>query len=234
MKYVGEELELFRDAKNWRNYWFSLAKPYLKGEILEVGSGIGSVTKLVDSQIEFDRLIALEPDLDLSEEGKKNLSSSKSESIIFMSGFLKDLPEGLKFDAILYIDVLEHIDDDNQEIARALECLKEGGVIVILSPAHQALFSEFDAAIGHYRRYSKRAISNIFKSANHQTKQELSIYLDSVGVLTSLANKLLLRQSNPTKAQIYIWDKYIIPVSKILDKITFFKFGKSLLVVYKK
>ena len=60
------------------------------------------------------------------------------------------------FDTVLYIDVLEHISDDGSEVARASQLLRPGGYVVALSPAHQMLFTPFDAAIGHYRRYSKQ------------------------------------------------------------------------------
>jgi 2-polyprenyl-3-methyl-5-hydroxy-6-metoxy-1,4-benzoquinol methylase len=58
-----------------------------------------------------------------------------------------------RFDTALYIDVLEHIRDDQTEVARVGRHLTPGGHLVVLAPAHQALYTLFDAAIGHFRRY---------------------------------------------------------------------------------
>ncbi len=45
--YVGDELELFSEAHNWRNYWTGVIDPHLGESVLEVGAGIGSVTALL-------------------------------------------------------------------------------------------------------------------------------------------------------------------------------------------
>lgn len=57
---------------------------------------------------------------------------------------MDDLPPGELFDTLLYIDVLEHIPDDGAELARAAERLRPGGRVIVLSPVHQWLYSEFD------------------------------------------------------------------------------------------
>jgi SAM-dependent methyltransferase len=147
-------------------------------------------------------------------------------------GVLADLPagEGL-FDAILYIDVIEHIEDDAAELQRAYNRLAPGGAILIVVPAHQWLFSPFDKAIGHFRRYSRSRLRQVLPAGSHI--QQL-VYLDSVGLLASAANKLLLRQSYPTLGQIKFWDTTIVPVSRIADRVTGFALGKSVLAVVQK
>ena len=55
---------------------------------------------------------------------------------------------GQLFDAVLYIDVLEHIEDDKSELACAIRLIRPGGRLIVLAPAHQALYSPFDKAIG--------------------------------------------------------------------------------------
>ena len=71
-----------------------------------------------------------------------------------VAGLIADLPCVPSFDSIVYIDVLEHIKDDSAEIAAATARLRSNGTLVVLSPAHAWLFSAFDAAVGHYRRYA--------------------------------------------------------------------------------
>ena len=57
-----------------------------------------------------------------------------------------------KYDTILYIDVLEHIEDDYAEIKHAMGLLTSGGRIIIVSPAHNWLYNPCDKAVGHFRR----------------------------------------------------------------------------------
>jgi SAM-dependent methyltransferase len=134
-----------------------------------------------------------------------------------------------QFDTIVYIDVLEHIADDRKEMKRAAELLKPNGRLIILSPAHQFLFTPFDAAIGHFRRYNKQMLRAI-------TPKELSLerlwYLDGIGMFASLGNLLLLRKSMPTKAQLGFWDGWMIPISRIVDRLTFYSVGKTVLGVW--
>jgi SAM-dependent methyltransferase len=226
--YVGAELDLFAHAVNWKLYWSSLIKDYLKGDILEVGAGKGVNTELLYSE-RYASWISLEPDKEMADflngSYAKNPNYNNYEVI---NGTIKSLSEEQMFDTIIYIDVLEHIEKDKEEIKKVSEHLKPGGYLIILSPSLQILFSEFDRAIGHYRRYKKSSIENILTP---KLKVESLIYLDSLGVLVSLANRFLLKQNNPTLKQIKIWDKFIVPCSKYADRLVNFSFGKSILAV---
>ncbi|MFA6985798.1 MAG: hypothetical protein WC213_06290, partial [Arenimonas sp.] len=105
-----------------------------------------------------------------------------------------------------------------------------GGRIVVLSPAHQWLFTPFDEAIGHVQRYNKRTLLAA-KPAGLAT--ERLFYLDSVGMIASLGNRFLLRSATPSVAQIQLWDRWMIPASKVVDRITGFGLGKSIVAVFK-
>ena len=108
---------------------------------------------------------------------------------------MASLPSEDRFDTILYVDVLEHIEDDRGELAGAAARLRTGGHVVVLAPAHQALYSPFDKAIGHFRRYSHRSL---LAAAPSTLQPVAAYYLDAVGMAASLANRLLLRASMPS------------------------------------
>ena len=146
-----------------------------------------------------------------------------------VAGTVQELARDRLFDSVIYIDVLEHIQDDAAEVRRASSILRPGGYLVVLSPAHQFLFSPFDASIGHFRRYNRGTLSAVVP-----LKKVLLRYLDSTGMLLSLANRLLLQQKLPTLKQILFWDKRIIPISRILDPVLGYRVGKSILGVWQK
>jgi hypothetical protein len=99
---------------------------------------------------------------------------------------------------------LEHIEDDRGELARIARALRPGGHVVVMSPAHPFLFSAFDAAIGHHRRYARRTLTAAAPPALRLVRMEA---LHSVGMVASLMNRLVLRQSMPTREQLAVWDR---------------------------
>jgi len=226
-KYVGSELELFAAVHNWKAYWASRVKPFIAGDVLEVGAGIGANTPLLDSG-NHASWVCLEPDADLLDQLKTKVGAGYE----IVCGTVERMAAAhRRFDTILYIDVLEHIENDREELALAASCLNPGGRIVVLSPAHQFLFSPFDAAIGHFRRYNRAMLRRI---GPPELTIEMMIYLDSVGIAASAANALLLRRSMPNASQLRFWDHYLVPVSRITDKLLLNSVGKTVIAVWRK
>ena len=166
--YVGNELELFAGATTWKSYVQFHLKPYLSGDILEVGAGMGAATATFNNGTQR-RWVCLEPDRALADRIKPSLPAGLTNCEVIV-GTLSDLGPGELFDSILYMDVLEHIEADTAELASASSHLKPSGTLVILSPALQWLFTPFDASIGHYRRYSKNSLRSIVPGHLHETK----------------------------------------------------------------
>lgn len=229
LDYVGNELELFAHATNWKAYVARHLSPFIGGRVLEVGAGIGSnIPQLANTNVQ--EWLALEPDRGLADVIEDRLRQGTLPSYCrALVGILADVPSAERFDTILYIDVLEHIEDDRGEVARAAGLLAPGGRIVVLAPAHQFLYSPFDRAIGHFRRYN---LTGLRRLTPEGCRVASAFMLDSAGFFASLANRLVLRSSMPTPAQIAIWDRLIVPISRLLDPIAGFRFGKSAVIVW--
>lgn len=228
-KYPGNELELFQHATRWKNYFAGIIRPFTRGTVLEAGAGIGSNTLLLKTPA-AGSWILLEPDTAMcSQLKKKQQQQELPADCSIVNGTIQDLAG--PFDTILYIDVLEHIEDDRQELQRAAALLNPGGHLVVLSPAFPHLFSPFDRAIGHYRRYTKKMMRKL-------TPQGLELhsnrYYDSVGYFASVLNKVLLRQQYPSIRQVQFWDRWMVPVSRVTDQLCFHAFGKCIIAVWKK
>jgi SAM-dependent methyltransferase len=146
------------------------------------------------------------------------------------SGTVRDLPPDARFDVVLYIDVLEHIEDDTAELTVAARRLKADGILVVLAPAHGWLYSPFDRAIGHYRRYTRRSLARV---APPGLRRLVLRYLDSIGLLASVGNRFLLRRSLPTVRDIARWDRLMVPLSRRLDPWLGFRVGKSVLGIWR-
>lgn len=231
IKYIGEELEIFAYALNWKKYYGSLIKPYFGERVLEVGAGIGATASaLHDPRVR--EWTCLEPDAKFIRILEQKIQDNELSAVCHAKfGTVQELAQNDLYDCILYIDVLEHIENDLAEVQAAARHLKPGGRLIVLSPAHQWLFAPFDQAIGHFRRYSKETLAQIHPE--HCILEKL-VYLDSAGMLLSLANKLMLRQAMPTMKQILFWDRWIVPASKILDRLLLFSLGKSIIGIWKR
>ncbi|MCW5312704.1 methyltransferase type 12 [Nostoc sp. KVJ3] len=228
--YIGTELVLFAQATNWKNYVRILLKEYIKGDVLEVGAGIGTNTHLL-CHSDYRTWLCLEPDTMLLNSLKYSININGITNCSVLNGTIDLLNKEQLFDSILYIDVLEHIDNDKEEVIKAFQHLKINGNLIILSPAHQWLFTPFDSAVGHYHRYSTSTLKAVLPDDIEIIKLG---YLDCIGLLASLGNKLILKQSQATIKQITIWDKFMVPLSRIFDKILGYRFGKSILLIGRK
>ena len=198
MDYTGKELEAFDKATIWRKYIYFLIKKYLKKKILEVGAGIGSFTK---NYIDASKEITL-TELDTYNFNflKDNFKDSNVE-------ILKDPINKINgnFENILYLNVLEHIKEDVEEVDQALEKVVPGGHLIILVPAHQELYGNLDEAVGHFRRYN----INFFKNLNLKNAEIKKLYyLDMAGYFLFFLNNFFFKKEvYPTNFKIFVWDK---------------------------
>jgi hypothetical protein len=227
--YVGSELELFSEARNWKAYFSRVLAPYVRGQVLEVGGGIGSNTPYLATPA-VRGWTSVEPDRSLA---RRIAERAARHELPFdwtvVSGTIAALDPAARFETILYIDVLEHIADDRSELSCAALHLGAGGNLVVLAPAHQFLFSPFDANIGHYRRYCRASLIALNPPG---CRLGHCFMLDTAGFFASLANRVLLRASMPTAAQIALWDEVLVPISRILDRLTGYNLGKSVVAVW--
>ena len=228
-KYPGEELEYFKYAKNWKKYWSVHLRKEINGVGAEIGSGLSTNLEYIFSD-KFKKFYCIEPDKKNHSLAKKRDISEFKNKIEFINSDIEWITTN-SMDIIFYIDVLEHIENDRLEVELINSKLKVGGYLCILVPAHQFLYSNFDKAIGHYRRYNKRTLATL---RPHNFIEERMYYLDSIGLFAAILNKYFFKQDLPSQRTILLWDNYFIPISKFLDKLLNYSLGKSLICIWKK
>ena len=227
MKYLNEVLEFFDISDNYRSYQIELFGNYVGKEILEVGAGRGKIIEILAQNSEKQFTL-----LELDKNFFDFLNNKfKSKNIKVLEERTQNIKEN-KFDTIFYLDVIEHVEDDKFELDTAYNLLKKNGHLIIIVPAFQILFSKFDQKVGHFRRYRKEFFKRYSEEKNLKIKK--LVYFDFLGFFIILFSKLLnLTNSKKTTLGIKIWN-FLIPLSRLIDKITFHSIGKSIVCIYEK
>jgi hypothetical protein len=225
--YVGTELELFAQATRWKKYFSRSIARWVQGDVLEVGAGIATNTRELHGP-HVKSWLCLEPDAALAGQATAAVAGLSACRVVVGTTATAELTS---YDSILYIDVLEHIEDDRGELVRAAAHLRENGYLVVLCPAHQGLYSELDKAVGHFRRYDAKSLAACGPAS---LRLKSAFYLDSVGMLASLANRAVLKQGTPSIGQIKVWDRFMVPLSRLLDPCTGRRLGKSVVAVWQR
>jgi SAM-dependent methyltransferase len=229
--YEGEELELFAEARHWKSYWEEKVRPYVGRSVLEVGAGLGANTPYLLGPNQ-ERWVCLEPDAVLAKRIPRRIEDHPQRGVVEVrTGFLAQYLAGESFDTILYIDVMEHVEDDRLEMKLALERLKPGGKLIVLSPAYPWLFSEFDRALGHYRRYTRASMQ---ACAPEDARLVEMMSLDFFGLFATMLNRFVLHQSLANATQVHFWDRVLVPMSRWVDPVTRFSVGKSLVGIWER
>lgn len=210
MDYTGtDNLELMAEAINYNRFLVQLVKDNVSknDRILDFGSGIGTFAK----RLSKDGLLieCMEPD-EMQFQQLLNSGLKTSRNIL-------DVEDSI-FDSIYSFNVLEHIKEDSKTLAILRRKLKRSGRLLIYVPAMQILFSSMDKKVGHYRRYSLNELKRIV-SDNGFKIIEIR-YIDSIGFLATLIYKLIGRKDGGiNKNSLIIYDRFVFPVSIMLDKI---------------
>ena len=224
--YPNVMTERFDNANFHINYCLNFFKKHLKGSILEVGAGCGSFTRNYINE-KIDSILLTETDEKNILQLKKLFKNNDKIKIIDK----KIHHVNQKFDVIIYLHVLEHIKDDKNEIKEATKKLNKNGLLIIMAPAHQKMYSNLDNAVGHFRRYEIEFFRKKFESLEITSL----IFLDSMGYFLYYLNKFFFKNEvYPSKLKIFIWDKLFTPLTVIADFLFRYKIGKCILAVYKK
>jgi len=154
--------EIEKMAQMEDEYWWHVGKKYLVGpliekhfggrydlDILEVGCGTGALTSYLQK---YGKVTAFD-----KSEDAVNYCTKKGIANVFVADISKFASEDYfeKYDLVLALDVLEHVQDDVGAMEKVLKMLKPGGVFFINVPAHKFLWSEHDEALEHKRRYHR-------------------------------------------------------------------------------
>jgi SAM-dependent methyltransferase len=221
------EFAALSEARNYRAAIAKLFSPYLSGDILEVGAGVGQMLSDVMAICQPRSTAAVEPDLRFFAALRSAVPTAE-----VWQGSEQDIPADRHFDALYAINVLEHISDDRRELALWHERIKPGGTICLLVPARPELYSSIDADFGHFRRYTKEELTAKLASVGF-ADAEVN-YFNVVGYFAWLLNFKILNRRHFDPAAVRFFDRCVFPLCHKLEAATGWRpVGQSLVAIAK-
>ncbi len=228
--YQADDLDAMAGAVNYTRWILSRFQPYLSGRVCEVGAGMGALSGHILDDPGVTGLSICEPSANLHARLVERFAGN--DRVAVHQATLAEIPAvDTGFDAVIYDNVLEHIEDDAEEVATISRALSPGGHLLVLVPALSWLYSDFDASIGHHRRYHRPQLRAVLESAGLEIVDLR--YMDVLGVLPWYVSMVLMKGGlNPAAVRLY--DRVGIPVARALESVLPPPIGKNLLAVARK
>jgi SAM-dependent methyltransferase len=223
---MGFEFEPLQHASNYRKALIEEFGPYLKGRVIEVGAGIGQVTELIAKCDGVREVLAVEPESQFCRELAHRLPT---QTVI--CGTVELLPPETSGEAIVCVNVLEHIPDDEDELGRYRRLLaKEKGTLCLFVPARSEIYSPIDRDFGHYRRYNKPELRWKLESAGFEIIR--TSYYNSLGYFVWWLNFCILQKREFQPGPVKFYDRIVFPmVHWVESRICRPPFGQSLISI---
>jgi len=230
-----ETLDVFSTANRFNGWMYNTIKPYLKGNILEIGSGIGNITQFIlndgfyvtasDIRDHYCSIINKRFD------NQKHLSSVRKIDIVHpdFDAEYKNLFNS--FDSLVALNIIEHVQDDKLAIQNCRKLLRNDGHLIILMPAYKWLYNELDENLGHYKRYNRARIKKLVESGKFEIQK--TRYFNFTGMFGWWLSGSLLRKKTIVEGQMTLYNK-MVPLFKVIDNLVLNRAGLSVIAIGKK
>ena len=221
---LAETLDSLEGAPNYADWIYSMCSPYLGSEVLEVGAGHGDFTgrlaegRFVTATDLSKRCVAL---LEERYGAKANVEIRHADAA--------NLPDEARFDSAVVINVLEHLEDDEQALRGLRHALRPGGHLLVFAPAFEGLYSEFDRRIGHHRRYRRAQLVEVADRAGFEIVE--ARYSSSLGAILWWVYSRQLRLTPTKPGNVHLYDRLLVPTLRRLETARPPRFGQSVFLV---
>lgn len=230
-----DTLETISKARHFNKWMYDTIHPFIKGNILEIGSGVGNISHFI--VLNFNTVTLSDYNQDYCKGLKDQFSRNGNVKDIYsldlqhpdFTVFYKNLQH--KYDTVILLNVIEHLKNDAKAVENCHFLLKAGGNLIVLAPAYNFLYSKLDKAIGHYRRYSAASLASLFNKKAFE--MVCSQYFNLLGAGGWLFFNRIMRKKKIEGNSMALFDK-MVPLAKSLDHLTGHKAGLSAIAVGKK
>jgi 2-polyprenyl-3-methyl-5-hydroxy-6-metoxy-1,4-benzoquinol methylase len=221
---LAESLDSLNEANNYADWILSLVEPHLGHRVLEVGAGHGTIT---GRMAEGREVVATDVTDRAVEVLRERFAGQPNVSIVH--GIADRTTVDGAFDSVVVLNVLEHIEDHAAALADFREMLLPGGRVILYVPAFAALYSDFDAKIGHHRRYRRSELAAVVGEAGFEI--DTLHYVNSVGAFAWWLLARKLKQVPTQGGLVRVYDRAFVPLLRRWEERRTPPFGQSLFCV---
>ena len=229
--YEGHDLDVLSDMPNYYNWIMAAFSPHIRGEVIEYGAGSGTVSARLEPLAQ--RLTLVEPSPNLASVLRSRFAGNGKVSVVsaLIEQHTADVASN-SVDAIVMVNVLEHVEDDVTALGELMRILKPSGHLLLFVPALQGLMSKIDLIHGHFRRYHRPDLQGKVMAAGGKVLD--CRYFDAFGIVPwFLLNKMLGSTSFNPKL-VALNDRVVVPLSQAAEHFVKPPFGKNLILVARK
>ncbi len=223
----AQTLETISQAKRFNKWMYETIHPHCSGKILEIGSGIGNISEFFTAEGADITLSDIRKSY-CDHLRKRYVSHDVVQLDLVHEDFEKEYGRLLStFDTIFALNVIEHIEDHELAMANIQKLLRPSGKVVILVPAFQWLYNNFDRELYHFRRYNRQSLVDLL-SKEFEVKD--SFYFNPVGIAGWFFNGSILKKKEIPSDQMKHFDK-LVPIFRTINVFTKQLFGLSVIAV---
>jgi SAM-dependent methyltransferase len=234
--YAGHDLEAMSFAGNYHRWILDIFSPHLGARLVEVGAGTGAFSELLIKERRPESLSLVEPSqMYRILTARLARIDTPTELRTYNSVFARvadEIAARQRPDSIIYVNVLEHVADDDAELGLMRRALSDGGRVLIYVPALKWLFGGFDRKVGHHRRYTRAELEGKCRRAGFRVLE--SGYMDMPGILPWWVKYRLLKSETMQPSLVSLYNRLFVPVIRAAESVVRPPVGKNLFVVAEK
>lgn len=220
-------------ATNYNNWIVDIFSHFVGNVVMEVGIGHGSFAGYLLRKARS--YVGVDIDSNLIEHARKINPGLTYITADVTSPALAKAVKGLGIDTILACNVLEHVPEDSKAVDQLLTILPPGGHLLLYAPAFAALYNQLDRLAGHYRRYTRQSLARLINPDMGEIIQ--LTYVNPIGGLGWwLTGRFRsdVAELDEVNGQILFFDRYILPLSRMLTPLFSKAFGQSVVCVIRR
>ncbi len=221
-------LETISGLGRFNRWMYETIRPHCHGRMLEVGSGIGNLSRcfldegadLVMSDLRPSYVRRLSAQFPGREVTSIDLVHPR-----FAEAFASHLG---RFDTVFALNVVEHIADDVLALENCRRLTRPGGAVVVLVPAYEVLHNRLDEELGHFRRYTRWTLATAFERAGLSVSR--TFHFNAVATLGWAVTGGVLRRPRIPTVEASLFDR-LVPAWKLVDRVLGRRMGLSVIAV---
>jgi hypothetical protein len=220
------EFAALNEAKNYRLALLRDFHSYLRGNVLEVGAGIGQITSELLQMKEITELLSIEPEASFCARLRSQFPQHN-----LLHGTVNDLQQKTDWNAVLSINVLEHIEMEKEELITYHRLLQPAqGALCLFVPARPEIYAPIDKDFGHFRRYTRSGLRSKLEEAGFEVVRLR--YYNFAGYFAWWISFCLLKKRSFDVASVRLFDRVIFPMVHCLESSVCPPFiGQSLMAI---